>query len=161
MTIAHVFEGAERKLSSGMFLSVLCTEDLPYVDGETPAASFLQGVIVERFREVCAEWPRGELAPGYHDPVVSSIPTLVLSGDADPVTPPRWGERVVHNLTRGRHIVASGISHGVLGSGCVPELIGDFVDAASADSLDVSCVEELHRMPFFNSATGPVVVENR
>jgi pimeloyl-ACP methyl ester carboxylesterase len=159
MTMSSAFEGIERKFSAGMFLSVVCTEDMPHIDAPIPRESFLKGAIVERFRAVCGEWPRGELTPGYHDPIVSDIPTLVLSGDVDPVTPPRWGERVADHLSRGRHIVVPGISHGVLRNGCVPDLMIEFVNAASADSLDATCVNELHRMPFFNSPTGPLVNE--
>ena len=91
------------------------------------------------------EWPRGELTPGYHDPIVSDIPTLVLSGNVDVVTPPRWEEQVAEHLSKARHIVVPG------GSGCVPDLMLEFVNAASA--------EDLHRMPFFNSPTGPLVNE--
>ena len=161
ITMASAFETVEEKLSGGLLLSVLCTEDFPHVDGAPPAESFLKGTIVGRFRKVCEHWPRGELTPGYHEPIVSEIPTLVLSGNVDPVTPPRWAERVTEHLSNGRHIVVPGISHGVVASGCVPDLLLEFVNAASADSLDATCVEQLHRMPFFNSATGPLVIEEQ
>ncbi len=161
ITMSSAFDGIEQKFSTGMLLSVLCSEDFPRVAVETHPESFLKGALVERFRESCGNWPRGELPQGYHEPIGSEIPALVLSGDVDPVTPPRWGEQVAGHLSNARHVIVPGVAHGTLAKGCVPELILEFVNAASADSLDTSCVEDLHRMPFFNSPTGPVVSENK
>lgn len=147
------------QIAPGMFLSVLCAEDLPFVgedEAEAAAEETVFGAfLVEGMREACRVWPRGELPPGYREPVVSDAPALILSGELDPVTPPRWGEHAAKTLSRSRHLVAPGAAHGTLGSGCAPRLVAEFLDAADPEALDASCLETLDRPAFWRSATGP------
>ncbi|MDX1383188.1 MAG: alpha/beta fold hydrolase [Thermoanaerobaculia bacterium] len=150
---------SETSLAMGMMLSVLCAEDLPRLDraaavGEAEP-TFLGAALVDQFAEACADWPVGELPEGYWEPVASAVPTLVLSGDLDPVTPPRWGEEVVGHLSAGRHLVGPGAGHGVISTSCVPDLAADFVAAGTAEGLDASCLERGRRPPFFLSTAGP------
>ncbi len=56
---------------------------------------------------------------GYFEAVRSDVPTLLLSGALDPVTPPRWGEEVLRGLGNARHVVAPGAGHGLEESGVV------------------------------------------
>lgn len=147
------------QIAPGMFLSVLCAEDLPFVgEGEAEAAAeetVFGGFMVEAMREACRVWPRGELPPGYREAVASDAPVLILSGELDPVTPPRWGEHAAKTLSRSRHLVVPGAAHGTLGSGCAPRLVAEFLDSADPDALDASCLEALDRPAFWRSATGP------
>ena len=91
----------------------------------------------------------------HYEPVMSDVPALVLSGDLDPVTPPTWGESVVKSLKNGRHITVPGTGHGVVGTACGQKLIRNFLDDASAASLDTSCVRSIKRPPFFVTPAGP------
>jgi len=147
-------------LSLGMMLSVLCTEDVALIaEPEAAAATartFLKRAALDRFQESCSFWPRGELPPGYHDPVASEVPVLVLSGELDPATPPRWGAAVAEHLPNAHHVVVPAAGHGTSTLGCVPRLIGRFLDAGSAADLDASCVEEIRRSPFFLTPSGPL-----
>jgi len=43
------------------------------------------------------------------------VPTLILSGFFDPVTPSRWGKKANGNLPNSLHIIAPG-AHGVGGA---------------------------------------------
>ncbi|MFC1526001.1 alpha/beta hydrolase [Candidatus Latescibacterota bacterium] len=157
--MADPWNDIDKAMSLGMFFSVICSEDLSQIteaDRQLMLAEpFLGGAALELYEEVCGFWPRGDLPAGYHDPVVSDRPVLVLSGALDPVTPPRWGELVTAHLTRARHVVVPGVAHGTLAYGCVPRLMAQFLEEGSVDSLDVTCVEKLSRPPFFSSFTGP------
>jgi hypothetical protein len=62
---------------------------------------------------------------------------------------------VKRTLPNARHIVVPGAGHGTIGSGCVPRLVGQFLDAASVAGLDDTCVRALHRPPFFVNYSGP------
>ncbi len=142
--------------SHGMFLSVVCAEDVPYVDEAAAATSdttFVRRAVVELFRESCAQWPRAELPAGYREPITLDHPTLVLSGALDPVTPPRWGDHVLAQLPAGRHVIVPGAGHGTMAAPCVAAMIQDFLDGAS--TLEVGCVDSIVRPPFFIDRAGP------
>ncbi|MEZ5366162.1 MAG: alpha/beta hydrolase [Bryobacterales bacterium] len=50
----------------------------------------------------CENWPRGAVPENYREPVRSDKPVLILSGELDPVTLPRWGELVQQSLPNAR-----------------------------------------------------------
>ena len=157
MTLADPVMGPQ--LAIGMFFSVLCAEDIPFLTLEEAAGaaeeSFLDELMAEQMQEACSVWPRGALPDGYREPVGSDAPVLILSGELDPVTPPRWGEHAAATLPNARHLVVPGTGHGTLAAGCVPELMGQFLDAGDAFGLDAECLNRLHRPPFWRTATGP------
>ncbi len=70
------------------------------------------------------------------------MPALILSGDLDPVTPPRWGEAMKTHFPGARHIVVPGAGHNTSMTGCVPDLIAGFIAAGNAGGLDAACVQE-------------------
>lgn len=150
---------AEHRAGLGMFFSVICAEDWPWFDRQDWRADqpggFRDDSIPEVWDTVCAFWPHVPVGANYHEPVRSEVPALVLSGRLDPVTPPRWGDKVLEGLTNARHVVVPGIAHGTSFSGCVPSLVSDFIHDASADQLDIECVNELKRSPFFVTKAGP------
>ncbi|HEX8275155.1 MAG TPA: alpha/beta hydrolase [Longimicrobiaceae bacterium] len=141
--------------SHGVYLAVTCAEDVPYVpagEGERLArGTFLGDYRLRDQRAACAAWPRAPIDPGFRDPVVSDAPTLVLSGQYDPATPPRFGEQVARHLAGSLHVVVPSGAHGFAGmqnSSCVDRLMNDFVRAASAAALDTACVRTVRRPPF-------------
>jgi hypothetical protein len=78
-------------------------------------------------------WPRSAIPAGYREPVRSSVPALIFSGNLDPVTPPERGEEVAHYLPNSRHIVVAEAGHGLEGltnAGCLDKLIIEFMDKA-------------------------------
>jgi pimeloyl-ACP methyl ester carboxylesterase len=147
-------------MSDGMFLSVVCAEDLPRITPDDiareTAAGFIGTVMFDTQMRPCEFWPRGSVADDYYVPVASDRPVLIFSGADDPVTPPSWGEQVASHLPRSRHFVVPGAGHITFMRGCVPEMVAAFLQRASADDLDGSCLTALSRPPFFTSYTGPV-----
>jgi pimeloyl-ACP methyl ester carboxylesterase len=152
-------EGVEQEMSRGMFFSVICSEDLPAITPQEAAekakGTFMGTLVYEAWGKACAVWPRGEIAPDYHEPVTSDLPVLILSGEFDPVTPPSWGDEAAATLPNSRHVVVPGVGHGTTAIGCVPKLVAEFIDAGSAGGIDASCVEKHKRPPFFLTNAGP------
>jgi pimeloyl-ACP methyl ester carboxylesterase len=146
-------------VSTGMFLSIVCAEDVPRIDAaramEVSGGTFLGGDWLGDMRAECDSWPAAQLPASYFEPVVSDVPTLLLSGNLDPVTPPSWGELVAAGLSRSRHVIVPGAGHGTTPIGCVPELITEFIEHRDAAALDTACVERLVRPAFFTSLQGP------
>ena len=110
---------------------------------------------MDALTEICKLWPRGPVDADLHSPLLSDVPTLLLSGEADPVTPPADAERAALGLTRHRLLTLSGEGHGQVATGCVPRLMAEFLDAAAPTVLDASCLERHSPAPFFVSMTGP------
>jgi pimeloyl-ACP methyl ester carboxylesterase len=142
------------RIATGMHLSVVCAEDVPRVrdSADRPGGDF--GTEFARFyARMCAKWPRGEVPPAFYAIAASPAPVLVLSGGLDPATPPRHGERVVRALgPMARHVVVANAGHGVLGIGCMRDVVYRFVDATSdrdALAVDVGCVANVPRPPAF------------
>lgn len=146
-------------MAQGTTLSVLCSEDVPRLtEGEIAAQSkgtFLGRAEIDEWRAICARWPVATLPRDVDIVHPLAIPALILSGELDPVTPPRWGEAMAKQFPRGTHVVVPGAAHNVSYLGCVPELMARFLERGTADGLDTACVAENRRPPFFISAAGP------
>ena len=143
------------QIAEGMQLSVTCSEDADRTRVDPQDAATLLGTeFVEALLAQCAVWPRGVRPEDFTQPVRSDRPVLLLSGELDPVTPPRYGAMVARTLPNGRSLVARGQGHNVMGVGCVPRLIERFVDSGSAAALDASCLERLAPPPPFLGAYG-------
>lgn len=142
-------------MARGMQWSVVCAEDADRVQPDAAAADTILGAsLSDMFFAACQVWPTGERSVDFTAPLDSSVPALLLSGEIDPVTPPSYGERVLESLPGGRHLVLQGQGHNVLGAGCMPKLVGQFIESADAASLDVECLDALKYVPPFTSFNG-------
>jgi pimeloyl-ACP methyl ester carboxylesterase len=146
-------------LSFPMSNTVVCTEDLPYVDAGASDGlgdTYLGTAIVEALRSICARWPLGAIDKGFKQPVESAAPVLLLSGEFDPITPPAYAERALEGgLTNAVHVVGRGQGHGLIGIGCVPRIVRSFLTEAEPSALDASCLEAEPPTPFFLTLLGP------
>lgn len=145
-------------MSEGMFLSVVCAEDMPRIQPDEIAreakGGFLGTAFFDTRMKPCEFWPKGAVSDDFYQPVVSGKPVLILSGADDPITPPTWGDHVAQSLTNSKHFVVPGSGHITTPRGCVPEIIGKFLDQASVKDLDPTCLQSQHRPPFFVNYTG-------
>ena len=136
------------QFSPALHYSVTCAEDVPRVTREER----INGVADERVRSlarrtlaVCDQWPKGAFPPDFTEPLRSDVPTLLLSGGLDPVTPPAYAAEVARTLANSRHVVASGFGHIVSTHACAPRLIAAFVDDAGFSRLAQTCLDFLER----------------
>lgn len=150
----------DTQFAYGMHFAVVCSEDAPRWAEQDVAdaaleqtylgASFMQGM-----RSVCNVWPHGVVDDDFNAPLHNDTPVLILSGGNDPVTPPAYGERALTSFPHGRHLVLKGQGHGQLAVGCMPRLLTQFVNTASASTLDTKCLEAVAPTPFMLSPAGP------
>ncbi|AVP99716.1 alpha/beta hydrolase [Ahniella affigens] len=142
-------------ITYGMQWSVMCSEDLPDVEPDPLDAKTLLGTaFVVQAKAQCAGWPRGERPADFFAPMQSDIPTLLTSGEFDPVTPPSFGEQAAKGYTNGRHIVVKGRGHIVIGQGCMPRLAAEFVNDLKPKDLDTTCLDRFKPVPAFLNANG-------
>ncbi len=148
------------QLASGMQNTVICSEDEPRFalsesDRQRIAKTYQGLDQLDALAIICREWPRGPTDADLHDALESDVPTLLLSGDTDPVTPPEDALRLASGLRHRRHLVLAGEGHGQLATGCMPKLMAEFLDRADPDGLDAACLAAQRPAPFFLGFTGP------
>lgn len=150
-----VTEELSSLIRSGMQLSVMCAEDADLLTDRPEDANLILGDAFARvMRAECEVWPRGRRPSEFHEPFRSDKPVLILHGELDPVTPPRYGEAMLAGLSNGRLLVAKGQGHGVMGRGCLPRLASRFVETLDVKRLDTTCVEEFGPVPAFVDYSG-------
>ena len=110
--------------------------------------------MIKSLQAMCSVWPHGTRPADFHAPYTSDKPVLVLEGEFDPVTPPAYGEQVMKNLSNAKLIIAKGQGHNVIGRGCIPKLVEDFVADLKPKDLDVKCVDRLGPTPAFIDFNG-------
>ena len=143
------------QISVPLQLAVSCAEDAPWLVSDPADRNTLLGAsFVDFLRAQCEVWPRGRVPDDFHAPVVADRPVLLLSGEFDPVTPPRYGDDVARRLPNARHLVLRGQGHGVLGTGCTPRLLAQFLERPEPARLDARCIDALGYVPPFAGAYG-------
>lgn len=139
--------------SEGMWASVRCAEEFPFLDVERARAD-AEGTMLGTERidsglAICNFWPRGAIPENFHEPVRSEVPVLMLAGEFDAATPPWMGEVAAETLSNGRLVIAAGSSHWELGGNdCIDNIVAEFIETAEAAAIDASCAAELTRPPF-------------
>lgn len=147
--------GLAEQMAYGMQLSVICSEDADGVRGDpSMTTSLLGNALVDTLTAQCAVWPKGERPADFHQPLATPVPALLISGELDPVTPPRYADSVVKSLRNGRALVLRGQGHNVIGAGCMPKLFAQFLDSADAKALDAQCLDKLAYTPPFTDFNG-------
>ena len=142
------------QVAAGMHFAVVCAEDFSRLarSSDKPGADF-GGTFATLYDDVCATVARGAVPEAFYAMPPAPAATLVLSGGLDPVTPPRHGERAAQALgAKAKHVVVPNAGHGVMGIGCMRDVLYRFVDAPSDDDalqVDASCVTAIPRPPMF------------
>ncbi|MGV8942820.1 alpha/beta hydrolase [Thermomonas sp.] len=142
-------------MAMGMQFSVICSEDNEgMVARRDDANTVLGNGMAEAMAAMCKVWPKGNVPADFHTALATKVPALVLEGEFDPVTPPRYGEEVVKTLPNGRLFILRGQGHNVIGAGCMPKLFTQFIEKADAKALDGACLAKLNYVSPFTSFNG-------
>jgi hypothetical protein len=75
------------------------------------------------------------------EPVVSAVPTLLMAGRFDPVTPPDWAEQAAETLSEAMVVVAPAESHGVSPGPCGTSVVLAFLDDPGSRP-DTTCLDQ-------------------
>ena len=135
----------------GLFFANLCKEEFAFESAAGVAGSGSGDPLAEataraarRYFEVCPAFPVGRPDPVDNQPVVSSIPTLILNGEIDAGCPVELAEAAVARLEHGQLAVFPNTTHGVAGqSRCAQAMVARFLDDPLAP-IDTSCIATEH-----------------
>ena len=144
--------------SSGMYFSFNCADEAPFTtqaqvelasDSHPQLAPYLEP---DSIFDICGFWG-SEPTDIKSRPVDADIPTLVLAGRFDPITPPAWGRRAESAIAGSHYVEFPSGAHGVLGSSdCSFDITLDFL-RDPAQEPDSSCIAELPQVAFKTPAT--------
>jgi pimeloyl-ACP methyl ester carboxylesterase len=158
-TLESVLEDQEG-FSMGMHFAVQCSEEAPFATREGVMASLNAFPALQSYFEteantgtmvlnICEQWTGRPPAAHENAPVISDIPTLVQSGQYDPITPPRWGAMVADSLSNSFNFEYRALGHGASVSDLCPLLMAlEFIDDPS-QTPDDDCMEEMEAPYFF------------
>jgi pimeloyl-ACP methyl ester carboxylesterase len=143
-------------IEGGMQMSVICTEDASLLQPRPQDAGTLLGnELITDFMAECKVWPHRAMPAGFHAAFKSSIPTLLISGERDPVTPPANADEVLKGLSDGRSLVVKGLGHAeAINAGCMPDLVEQFIDKLQPKELDAQCLKRIGPIPAFIDFNG-------
>ncbi len=159
---AYVYGGASRQHqifgsedysdAEGMFNSVTCRDEYAFEDYTAAEQIILQQMPAElhdalfyntagrQYRE-CIIWGSGKALAAENEPIFSNIPTLLIVGSFDPVTPPSQAQLANQTLTSGYYVEFPYQGHSVTGfSWCATDIAAAFVNNPLR-APDISCVD--------------------
>jgi len=118
--------------SEGVFYSVECHEEVIFGDLEAAERAVaelpreLHTALLSPFEQttaICDVWGAGRAGAREELPVASDVPALVLAGEYDPITPPRWGRAAAEHLPNSYFFEFPGIGHAAVFAHSCPERI--------------------------------------
>ena len=122
-------------MSEGKYYAVECVEEIPFNDPvlvkELEKKHYRFAGFGYKLDEIsaCDAWPKATPDASLKAPIKSSISTLVLSGELDPITPIEYGQLTASRLDHSFLIEVPGLGHSLLSnSKCVVEIAEDFLD---------------------------------
>jgi hypothetical protein len=106
----------------------------------------------QSYLEFCKDWPVGEPISSIMYPVSSNVPTLIMNGDFDPITPSRYGHLVAEALEKNQLFDMPATGHGTTqgpAMECANTIIFSFL-ADPTKTVDASCIEDIEPLSFEN-----------
>lgn len=143
--------------SRGMMFSVQCNEELSFSTLEQfeavlldypDLAPFIRDTILgEPAYHVCTFWGAGQAAAAENEPVTSDIPTLIMQGQHDPVTPSAWGQHAAQTLKNSYFYLYPGVGHGASVVDCPREMMLAFFKNPQT-APDDACIARMGGVAF-------------
>jgi len=128
------FSGVVPSENLGATYAVLCSDDTAFNDPEKVTADreahprFVDPESRPFTLSLCELWG-ARPNPIEDQPVVSNIPTLLLSGEFDPATPPYYAEMAGETLSNSQHVVVPHAGHGVgVDTACGRRIVEQFLE---------------------------------
>jgi pimeloyl-ACP methyl ester carboxylesterase len=157
----------DRSMSIGMYYSVVCTEEANFTPNDQDLAGIRSQIAGNEVREPkfildsCKIWDVKSLGSTIDQSIQSDVPTLLLSGGFDPITPPAYADTVAKTLSHNYSFVFPAGGHGqALEGDCQNTIIQVFLEKP-AEKPDASCIAGISKLIFYtpsNTIDLPVLI---
>jgi pimeloyl-ACP methyl ester carboxylesterase len=142
----------------GLTFNIVCNEDLPKITTamftEDADNTFGGNDSHNSWLNICPVWPKYSVNDDFYQSVTANIPTLILSGNFDPVTPPSNGEKSAATLPNSHHIISKNSAHIVASTACGVDIVNEFLTTLDPKNLDETCLSELKSETFMTHLNG-------
>jgi len=154
--LAYLFRKPGNGNGKGMRLSVWCAEEYPFVSqAKVTTATYqypeIKGLSPAVFKaNVCDIWGVEQVKPIENKPVKSDIPVLLISGEYDEETPPKWAANMQKNLRNSHHLIFKGWKHTATtnwGNNCAMQAANMFFNDPTQMPLP-ACLKALEQVKF-------------
>ena len=148
LNIVRLMQASNDDMADAMYMTVVCAEF-----GDTPESALQFPGVIKRLVEagqndarqilqLCRDWNIRLLDKALLAPVTSDIPTLLLSGRFDPITPPEGADGVAAHLSRAFKFTFPRGTHGqAFVVPCANFMIASFLEAPGK-APDGACASE-------------------
>ncbi len=133
-------------VSEGMYFSVQCGEEVSFDDRDTLTNAttkfpkLASAFDMANYYDICQDWNVPQRPAIEKKAVTSAVPTLVLAGEYDPITPPGWGYLASQTLKHSYYLQFPGVGHGVsIGDTCPYRVTQSFLKDPSIRP-DIGCM---------------------
>ncbi len=150
--VARIFQSSlhddDFGIAMGMHMAVRCREDVPAYDEAVAQAGAAKAPSVHAsdqgihgYRLACSLMETDPVDAAFHAPVTSAIPTLVLTGDMDPLTPTLWAHDAAAALDNAQLVSFRAMAHDIHSTSiCAQVITANFLDAPD-EPVDATCAE--------------------
>lgn len=146
--------------TEGLALSVSCAEEHPFTNPDEIEAAYALSPLAERLRpavaaaEECAIWAVPPLSAVEAAAVTSGVPTLLLVGGYDPITPFPFSEAAAATLSSHYLYEFPTLGHGILWdterAGCPASIARSFLSDPFTEP-DASCISGMRETDFLTT----------
>lgn len=141
----------------GLTFNIVCNEDYPRISDKMWAEDANNDFGGDNshlaWKVACPLWPKYRPSDDFYQAVSVDIPTLIFSGNLDPVTPPSNGEYPAKTLPNSHHIIIENAAHTVLAT-CATDIINEFLTKLTPKELDESCLQDIPPESFMTNLNG-------
>jgi pimeloyl-ACP methyl ester carboxylesterase len=154
--VGSTAQPAESRLAEGVYLSILCSEDLPFYDVEAARAEAVRTWFgserLDQALNAARVWPRGNAPAWLREYPTGNQPVLVINGGRDYVTPPAYGDELARNMANVRQVTIRELGHGfpdgMSREELYDELIQHFLREQTIDGFPLAGLDEMVMSPF-------------
>jgi pimeloyl-ACP methyl ester carboxylesterase len=154
--VGSTAQPAESRLAEGVYLSILCSEDLPFYDVEAARAQAVRTWFgserLDQALNAARVWPRGDAPVWLREYPTGNQPVLVINGGRDYVTPPAYGDELARNMANVTQVTIRELGHGfpdgMSREELYDELIQHFLREQTIDGFPLAGLDEMVMPPF-------------
>ncbi|MEP7255896.1 MAG: alpha/beta fold hydrolase [Ferruginibacter sp.] len=150
ISLYHNGADTSNSIAEGFYLCVTCAEDVPFIkSGEIDSLTnntFMGKYRINQQADGCANWVRGNIPNDFLEPTISDIPTLIMSGGYDPITPTSSAKEIASHLKNCTLVIIPQMSHtfdGLSNPECFDEICLSFINNPVNTKWKLNCIKTM------------------